>query len=233
MKNRLKMLDKKTIRKGLLIAGMLSFCGFWSTLKADRHAELDEMSFTEMINSVDVGEYSKAIQEVQDKEARNSFLKYSDLYNFQNKDKKKERGRLETYRNKEVILVTLPASFLFAPNETELKENAGKYLTHFKKYLNNNNPDLYRVLLVMHTDNTGSEQYRDKLTEERVESVFLWFDEEGCDTSYLFPYAMGDERPLVENDSQENRAINRRLEIYVMPGAKMLEQAKRARNNRR
>lgn len=179
---------------------------------------LDTLSFIEMINSVDLGDQSQFIQQFQNKEARAKLLK---------KFNGKEGCSVENYRNKEVLLVTIPARLLFAPNETLLSDSADEYLEPFKRYLKS--PDTYRVLLVMHTDNTGSEQYRDEITEERVESVFEWFDDEGCDTSFLFPYAMSDEMPIVDNDSQTNRDKNRRLEIYLMPGTLMLNQAKKGR----
>lgn len=183
---------------------------------AVRDVELDNMSFVEMINSVDLGEQSEFIQQFQNKEARANLLpKYNG----------KDGCSVENYRNKEVLLITIPARLLFAPNETLLSDKAGSMLSPLKRYLKT--PDMYRVLLVMHTDNTGSEAYRDEITEERVESIFEWFENEGCNTNYLYPYAMGDDVPLVRNDSQKNRDANRRLEIYLMPGERMVEQAKK------
>ena len=88
---------------------------------------------------------------------------------------------------------------------------------------------MYRVLIVMHTDNTGSEQYRESLTVERAEAVADWFERSGVDTEYLFPYAMSDDISLVPNDSFENRDRNRRLEVYLVPGEKMVEKAKKGR----
>ena len=40
---------------------------------------------------------------------------------------------------------------------------------------------------------------------------------------------MGDEMPLVPNNSMSNREKNRRLEVYLVPGKKMLEMAKKGR----
>ena len=110
---------------------------------------------------------------------------------------------VETYRNKEVLLITIPASKLFAPNEVEVRKEAASLLAPLKRYLRE--PDMYRVLLVMHTDNTGSEKYREHITEERSTALFDWFVKEGCDTRYLFSYAYGDDMPLVENNSLTNR----------------------------
>lgn len=184
-----------------------------------RDVNLDDMTFLEMLNSVDVGKTSELIQKFQTKEGKNRLL--NGKYN------PKGECTVEAYRNKEVLLVTVPAKLLFSPNDTVLKPGAEEYLMPLKRYLKD--PDMYRVMIVMHTDNTGSEAYRDKLTEERVNAVFDWFDHSGVDTHYLFSYAMGDDMPLYPNDSMEHRDKNRRLEIYLVPGRKMVDQAKKGR----
>lgn len=182
--------------------------------------ELDRLSFIEMINSVELDDKSSdLIQKFQEKEGRNHLHK--GVFSSKND------CSVETYRNKEVLLLTIPASKLFAPNSVELRENAETFLNPIKRYLKD--PDMYRVLLVMHTDNTGSEKYRELLTEERVSSVFDWFEENTPDTRYLFSYAMSDDMPLYANDSMDHRGKNRRLEIYLVPGKKMLEEAKKKR----
>lgn len=216
MKNRLKTWAKAPL---LSVAFMVLASGFSMTSRAaTREEKLDTLSFIEMINSVDLGDNSEFIQQFQDKEARNRLTgKFNNI----------EGCSIETYRNKEVLLVTIPTRYLFAPNETILNEKASDFLTPLKRYLKI--PDTYRVLLVVHTDNTGSPEYRDLITEERADSIFEWFEEQGCDTSYLFPYAMGDDMPIYANDSQKNRDANRRLEVYLVPGKRMLEQAKRGR----
>lgn len=184
--------------------------------KSARVENLDGLDFIEMLNSVELGPSSELIQKFQNKEGKTKLV--NGKYN------PKGECTVEAYRNKEVLLITIPAHLLFGPNMSELKEDASEYLTPIRRYLKD--PDMYRILLVMHTDNTGSDIYRELLTLDRVNSVFDWFVESGSDTSYLFPYSMGDEMPLKPNDSMENRRANRRLEIYLMPGAKMVEQAK-------
>lgn len=184
-----------------------------------RIPELDEMNFIEMLNSVDPGSGSSLIQKFQAKEGKNRLI--NGKYNPSGE------CRVESFRNREVLLVTIPAHLLFDPNETELKTGAQEYLTPIKRYLKD--PDMFRVMLVMHTDNTGSEEYRDMITVERVNSVFDWFEDSGANTTYMFSYALGDEMPLKPNDSMENRRQNRRLEIYLVPGTKMVAQALKGR----
>lgn len=187
--------------------------------ETSRIESLDELDFIEMLNSVDVSKYSDLIQKFQTKEGKTKLL--NGKYN------PKGECTVEAYRNKEVLLITIPAHLLFNPNDTELKRSASEYLNPIRRYLKE--PDMYRVMLVMHTDNTGSEHYREQLTADRVNSVFDWFDNSGSDTRYLFSYALSDDMPLRPNDSMDNRDTNRRLEIYLVPGQSMLEQAKKGK----
>lgn len=223
MKNRLKIFSK-IILSGTLAVGCMSLFGAGVASaeepeqQSDRYESLDDLSFLEMLHSVDTDKASSLIQKFQHKEATGQLLKNTRFG-------PKGKGKVELYRNKEVILATIPADELFAPNATELLAKADGYLAPFKRYLKS--PDMYRVLLVMHTDNTGSEAYRDKLTIDRVNAVFDWFDGQGVDTSYLFSYALSDDIPLKPNTTLDNRRDNRRLEIYLVPGTKMVEQARR------
>ena len=216
MKNRLKIFFK-----GLAVAAMLLGSQAASAQTSlQRFDDLDELSFIEMINSVELDAKSAdLIRKFQEKEGRNRL--YNKEYNAKNS------SMVETYRNKEVLLITIPASKLFEPNEVEVRKDAAHLLAPLKRYLKD--PDMYRVLLVMHTDNTGSEKYREHITEERSTALFDWFVKEGCDTRYLFSYAYSDDMPLEENNSLANREKNRRLEVYLVPGKKMLEQAKKGR----
>lgn len=136
---------------------------------------------------------------------------------------------VERTRNGEVLVVTIPASHLFMPNQTVLRPDAGRLLTPFLRYLTK--PDMYWVILDMHADNTGSEAYTDQLTLDRVNSVFNWFMDKDADTRFLFPTASGASDPLPghDNESMSDRAANRRLEIYLVPGKRMLEQAKKGK----
>lgn len=191
------------------------------TTGASEESPLDELTFVEMLNSVDLGKNSAIVQKFQEKEAKNK------LYAAYPPVQKGGECKIELLRNREVLVITIPARLLFGPNETELKESAAKYLTPIKRYLKS--PDMYRVMLAMHTDNTGSDRYREELTADRVDAVYDWFETHGSPTEFLFPYALGDDMPAAPNTSMADRDTNRRLEIYLVPGSKMLAQAKKGR----
>lgn len=141
---------------------------------------------------------------------------------------KRQNFDVEMTRDDEVIIVSFPASQLFMPNDTVLTDLGKASLKPMLKFLKN--PGFYKVLLVMHSDNTGSHEYTKMLTTARVNSVFDWFDANGS-VDFIVPYALGGSDPIMPNNSVENRKANRRLEIYLVPGDVMLDQAKKDRIN--
>ena len=141
---------------------------------------------------------------------------------------KKANYDVEIMRDDEVIVITIPASQLFDANDTVVNQLGEERLKPFLRMLKN--PGFYKMLLVMHSDNTGSEMYTLNLTRQRVNAIFDWFDENGS-VDYVVPYALGDTDPLVDNNSVENRKRNRRLEIYLVPEKTMLQQAKKGTIN--
>ena len=141
---------------------------------------------------------------------------------------KRTNYEVEIMRDDEVIVITIPASQLFNPNDTVLTELGEAQLKPFLRMIKN--PGFYKLLLVMHSDNTGSSEYTLNLTRQRVNAIYDWFDENGS-VDYVVPYALGETDPIADNNSVENRKRNRRLEIYLVPEQTMLQQAKKGRIN--
>ena len=148
---------------------------------------------------------------------------------------KKSNYAVEVMRDDEVIVITIPASQLFDPNDTVVNSVGEALLKPFLRVLKN--PGFYKMLLVMHSDNTGSSVYTLNLTRQRVNAIYDWFDKNGS-VDYVVPYALGDTDPvvdennnIVENNSVENRKRNRRLEIFLVHEKTMLQQAKKGNIN--
>lgn len=120
------------------------------SLSAQEQQALEDLTFTQMLKSVDLADEPKAadlIRKFQDLEARNKLMNGP-------LSPRKSGCKIEAFRKKEVILVTIPADRLFAPNATDLLPDASRFLSPLKRYMKD--PDMFRVLIVMHTDNTGS-----------------------------------------------------------------------------
>ena len=135
---------------------------------------------------------------------------------------KKHNLDVEMMRHNQVIVVTFPASKLFAPNDTLLTEEGKLSLKPLLPFIKN--AGLYKALLVMHSDNTGSREYTLSLTTRRVNSVFDWV-EINAPVDFVVPYALGETDPAVDNNSVDNRNRNRRLEIFLVPEQNLLNAA--------
>jgi outer membrane protein OmpA-like peptidoglycan-associated protein len=64
-----------------------------------------------------------------------------------------------------------------------------------------------------HTDNKGSPDYNKKLSDRRAASVKKYLVAHGVEAPRLTSHGYGMERPLVPNDSDQNRALNRRVQF--------------------
>lgn len=64
-----------------------------------------------------------------------------------------------------------------------------------------------------HTDNRGQPAYNQKLSERRANSVMKALVERGIESGRLRAKGYGMTRPIVPNDSDQNRALNRRVQF--------------------
>ncbi len=130
---------------------------------------------------------------------------------------------VDMMRDDEVVLVTIPSDVLFMPNDTLLAPSAPAKMAPVTDLLVS--PDMYKVVYAVHTDNTGSQYYNMELSHRRNNSIYDWLLTKVSEDVIIIPYEMGDTDPVEENDSRSGRAANRRLEIYLIPGPKMITDA--------
>jgi OOP family OmpA-OmpF porin len=75
-------------------------------------------------------------------------------------------------------------------------------------------PDI-KVEIRGHTDSMGSQSYNDDLSERRAYSVLHYLVEGGIATERLTARGFGENSPIADNATDEGRARNRRVELYV------------------
>lgn len=131
---------------------------------------------------------------------------------------------VEALRDGEVLEITVPASRLFAATAVEPKASATEALRPLGMVARD--PDKYKIIVAVHTDDTGDDKYADSISGARANAVddCLWILAGEKDTNVV-PYGIGKDEPRVPNTSMANRAQNRRVEIFVVPERGMLEQA--------
>jgi outer membrane protein OmpA-like peptidoglycan-associated protein len=77
-----------------------------------------------------------------------------------------------------------------------------------------------------HTDSRGSEAYNQTLSERRAGAVSSYLASRGINNTRLSTKGFGETMPKYDNDSEEGRAQNRRVEFLITANEKMIEQAK-------
>lgn len=73
-----------------------------------------------------------------------------------------------------------------------------------------------RIRLEGHTDSDGDEVSNLKLSEERAEEIKKYLVKKGIAADRIETKGFGETKPVVENSSSENKAINRRTEVHLL-----------------
>lgn len=99
----------------------------------------------------------------------------------------------------------------FDLNGATLKLGAEKVLIEIVKLMMNN-PEL-NIQIQGHTDATGSAKHNLDLSIRRAETVKTFLMTYGIKPLRLIPEGYGEKKPVAPNDTEENRALNRRVEL--------------------
>jgi outer membrane protein OmpA-like peptidoglycan-associated protein len=120
--------------------------------------------------------------------------------------------------------VTFASEVLFAPNSDVLNEQARSNLTtlaqSLQKYPNTN------VLIVGHTDSTGSESHDMALSQRRAMATERYLTSQGVSRSRMRAEGRGASEPVAPNDTEADRQRNRRVEVAIFASDEFKRQAK-------
>jgi len=120
---------------------------------------------------------------------------------------------------KSVVFISLSDKLLFKTGSYNISTRAKEILAKVAKVINSK-PD-FEAMVEGHTDNVPytREVLVDNwdLSVKRSTSIVRALQELGVKPEQLIAAGRGDHLPLVPNDTAENRAINRRTKIYILP----------------
>jgi outer membrane protein OmpA-like peptidoglycan-associated protein len=123
----------------------------------------------------------------------------------------------------EGINLTFDSSLLFPVGSAEIspsyKQDLAAAATVMQKYPDTN------ILIEGHTDNTGSDAVNQPLSEKRASAVSKYLASQGVAAGRLTTKGYGSTQPKVANDTKENQAKNRRVELAITANDKMVAQA--------
>jgi len=73
------------------------------------------------------------------------------------------------------------------------------------------------VHVIGHTDDTGANDYNQRLSERRANAVSGQLNKQGVIQERLLVIGRGEQEPIASNVSWEGRSLNRRVELYLKP----------------
>ncbi|NLC85765.1 MAG: OmpA family protein [Bacteroidales bacterium] len=135
-----------------------------------------------------------------------------------------EGAQVEKVNEGEAIKVTFESGILFATNSSTLNSASRASLDKFASSLQNN-PDT-DVEIYGHTDSTGSDAINNPLSVRRAESVYNYLISKGVSGLRMSYEGFGSTQPIADNSTAAGRTENRRVEVFILPNAKMIQDAK-------
>lgn len=98
--------------------------------------------------------------------------------------------------------------------KADLKPESFVELNRVAKFLNENTS--IEIALGGHTDNVGSDASNQVLSENRVKSVLAYLQAQNVNPSRMTAKGYGRSKPVASNDTDEGRAMNRRVEFTIV-----------------
>ena len=122
---------------------------------------------------------------------------------------------VQVVREGDNIRLIMPGNITFQTDSYNLRSNFYDVLNSVGLVLAKYADTTIRVS--GHTDNTGSRQHNQQLSERRAASVADYLVTREVARSRMLVQGMGFDQPIASNDSADGRAMNRRVELYILP----------------
>jgi outer membrane protein OmpA-like peptidoglycan-associated protein len=114
-----------------------------------------------------------------------------------------------------VVRVTMTNQTAFATDSADIKPTFYSTMDKLADVVVRYNKTTLTV--VGHTDNTGSDNYNQRLSERRAYSVAQYLEMKRVNGMRMATAGKGETQPVASNDTDGGRQANRRVEIYVEP----------------
>ncbi len=151
----------------------------------------------------------------------------------QNMDEKareleEEMDGVTVQRVEEGIAVSFDSGILFDFDSSSLRPDGYENLRKLTQIINEDDDTI--LMIVGHTDSRGDEDYNLRLSERRAQSASRYMISQGLSSSRIQIVGRGENEPIAENDSDEGRQENRRIEVAIYASPEYVESLQEANN---
>ncbi|MDR4501241.1 MAG: OmpA family protein [Nitrospirales bacterium] len=125
------------------------------------------------------------------------------------------RSIVVQFLNDHTLHLTLPSQEFFDIYNANIHANYQSSLTKVLSVISKFDKTVIHI--IVHTDNTGTENYNRILSQHQANAVADFLNSHGVDNTRLRVEGRGEDFPLFSNESKEGRQHNRRIELFLKP----------------
>ena len=125
-----------------------------------------------------------------------------------------QAGKLKIQMNHGLLTLQLPEKILFSSGSSRVKREGKRAIADVTDILKTMK---YRWQVVGHTDSVGRERSNWRLSSRRALAVLFVMLKKGMPASQVSFAGFGQFQPKAPNDTKENKALNRRTELILIP----------------
>jgi outer membrane protein OmpA-like peptidoglycan-associated protein len=129
-----------------------------------------------------------------------------------NEDPSKNGCPLVVVRAQEIVITQ---QVQFEVDRANIKKESNELLDGIAKVMKDH-PELTKIEVQGHTDNTGKAQHNKTLSQQRADSVKRALTRRGIEDRRLTAVGYGQEKPIADNDTDAGKAKNRRVQFVIL-----------------
>ena len=118
-------------------------------------------------------------------------------------------------RDGDNINLIMPGNITFPTDGRDLRSDFYPILDSVALVVEEYNQTI--IAISGYTDSTGSDAYNQTLSEDRAKSVGDYLKSKSINTARIETVGFGEQNPLADNNTEEGRALNRRVELTLIP----------------
>lgn len=128
-------------------------------------------------------------------------------------DAKTKTCKIDAPKQFQEVIAKAYDNLTFKTGSATITNSSFKFLDDIADYMKAN--PSFTLSIVGHTDNTGSDEYNQKLSEDRAESVKSYLTKKGIGEISITAEGKGESEPIADNNTPEGREKNRRVVFSV------------------
>jgi OOP family OmpA-OmpF porin len=127
------------------------------------------------------------------------------------KEEPKPPARVEVRDNK----IEIREKIQFELAKAAIKSESHDLLNEIVQVIKDN-PHIKKIAIEGHASSDGNDDFNMKLSDDRAKSVRAYLVEHGIGEGVLSAKGFGETKPIADNETEEGRVKNRRVEFYIV-----------------